>query len=299
VDLRDACFDELCNIISEDKRVFILTPDHGAFGLDKIKELYSSQVINVGISEQNFISVAAGLASCGKTIYAYGINNFIILRCLEQINVDVSSMNLHVNLIGVGAGFTYSVDGFTHQGTQDVGIMMNIPNFEIFNCSDSINTQAFCRLSYDRVGPNYIRIGKGEVANIYDEKDTFQDGFKVIKEGKDCTIISSGSLVHISIEAAKMSDLDVGVIDLYRLTNIDKGKIINSLMNTQRVLVVEDNLGSPIGDRVSSILYECDQCNTSIKKVSIDQHCFRYDTRENLHEYFKIDSHSIFQEIEY
>ena len=98
--MRDAFFDELHHIIAKDKNTVILTADHGAFGLKKIEEAYPEQYINVGIAEQALISVAAGLAKCGKKVYVYAINNFVSLRVLEQINIDLCAMNLDVNIIG-------------------------------------------------------------------------------------------------------------------------------------------------------------------------------------------------------
>ena len=113
IDMRDAFFDKLYEYIAKDKNVLILTADHGAFGLQKIEKDYPSQYYNVGISEQNMISVASGLALTGKKVYVYAINNFVTLRAIEQINIDICSMNLDVNIIGVGAGFTYGTDGPT------------------------------------------------------------------------------------------------------------------------------------------------------------------------------------------
>ena len=120
VDMRDAFFNGVYEVIRDNKDAIILTADHDAFGLSKIEKEFPKQFFNVGISEQNMISVAAGLAKSGKIVYVYSINNFITLRSLEQVNVDLCQMNLNVNLIGVGAGFTYSTDGPTHQGMQDM-----------------------------------------------------------------------------------------------------------------------------------------------------------------------------------
>ena len=144
-DMRDAFFNSLYEIIEVDKDVIVLTADHGAFGLNKIKENFPRQYINIGIAEQNMVSVASGLALSGKVVYIYSIINFVTLRCLEQINIDIASMNLHVNIVGVGAGFTYSTDGPTHHGTQDVAIMSAIPNLSIYNCSDVVNTYRFAK----------------------------------------------------------------------------------------------------------------------------------------------------------
>ena len=99
LDMRDAFFFELYEIMKVDKNVYLLTADHGAFGVNKIQVDLPSQYLNVGIAEQNMMSIAAGLAMSGKIVYVYGIVPFVTMRCLEQINIDIASMNLHVNII--------------------------------------------------------------------------------------------------------------------------------------------------------------------------------------------------------
>ena len=158
--------------------------------------------------------LAAGLARCGKIVYVYSINNFITLRSLEQVNIDLCAMNLHVNLVGVGAGFTYSTDGPTHQGVQDMQAMMVLPNMSVYNVTDHINSKKLALLGYNQGGPKYFRIEKGKLPTIYNEQDNFTTGFSLIKQHKETLIISTGYMIQTSIEIAKLID-GVGVLDLY------------------------------------------------------------------------------------
>ena len=119
------------------------------------------------------ISVAAGLALSGKNVFVYSIVDFVTLRCLEQISVDLSGMRLSVNIVGVGTGFTYSTDGPTHHGIQDVAAMASIPNLDIYNSSDPVNTKAFAEMAYREAGPKYIRIEKGNLPQLYSENHLF------------------------------------------------------------------------------------------------------------------------------
>jgi len=282
VDMRDAFFNSLYEVIETDKNVMVLTADHGAFGLNRIKEDFPNQYLNVGIAEQNMVSVAAGLAISGKIVYIYSIINFVTMRCLEQINIDIASMNLHVNIIGVGAGFTYSTDGPTHHGTQDVAVMSAIPNLSIYNCSDSVNTYAFAKLGYEKKGPKYFRIEKGVVQNLYkDGSYSFEQGIAKLKESRDITILSSGLMVHKAIEVSKSLENDgykVGVIDLYRLKPINVNMLIKLLVDTKKLLIIEDNITSGgLGEKVSSAILENDY-RITIKKISAnDQHFFKYN----------------------
>jgi len=162
VDIRDAFFDELYNMASKDPNVIFLTADIGAFSLDKFRENLSAQYINVGVAEQNLVSVAAGLALGGKKVFIYGIAAFITQRCYEQIKVDLCDMCLPVAIIGVGLGTSYGTYGATHHAVNDVAIMQVLPNIEIidaFSCPEAVRA---ARYAYNSRNPIYIRLGRGK-----------------------------------------------------------------------------------------------------------------------------------------
>ncbi len=133
VDIRDAFFDKLYNIAKNDSQVIFMTADMAAFGLVKFKNDLPNQFINVGIAEQNMVSVAAGLALRNKKVFIYTIIPFATERCYEQLSVDACGMNLPITIIGVGPGLTYGSDGPTHHGTQDIAIMRSLPKITILN----------------------------------------------------------------------------------------------------------------------------------------------------------------------
>jgi len=164
-EMRDAFFDPLVKEALVNKNIIILAADHTAMSLELMKNQIPEQFINVGISEQNMISVAAGLALRGKKVFAYGINPFVSLKVLEQATVDVAAQKLDVNIVGVGAGFAYSTDGPSHHGLQDVGCMLSVPQMEIWNCSDPATSGMIARLAINQNGPRYIRIEKGVLPN--------------------------------------------------------------------------------------------------------------------------------------
>ena len=290
IDLRDAYFNGLFALIKRHKDVMVLTADHGAFGLNRIKEIYPSQYLNVGIAEQNMVSVAAGLALSGKTVYIYSIINFVTIRCLEQISIDIASMNLNVNIIGVGAGFTYSTDGPTHHGTQDIAIMSAIPNFSIYNCSDKNNTEVFSKLGYYEKGPKYFRIEKGIMPNLYDKKNKFEEGLSKIRTGDGLCILSTGLLIHKILEIVDsliFRNQNIGVIDLYRIKPINDLLLITLLKKTKKLLIIEDNIASGgLGEKISSIILE-NNLNVIVKKISIDDsYIFNYNNKRDLVEDF-------------
>jgi len=284
--MRDAFFDTLYEVINENRNVVVITADHGAFGLNRIKDDFPTQHLNLGISEQNMTSVSAGLALTGKIVYIYSIISFTTLRCFEQINVDIASMNLHINIVGVGAGLTYCTDGPTHHGTQDVAVMSAIPNLKIYNCSDVTNTVAFANLGHAEPGPKYFRIEKGVVPELYNQQSfTHEPGIARIRRGKTATIISSGRLVHRAVEISdrlSKENIDVGVIDVYRLKPFPAKTFIDFVRQSDTLLVLEDNISTGgLADKVCSALIDEGICIPTVKLNLGDRFCFKYSTDRN------------------
>lgn len=143
----------------------LLTADMGAFSLNKLRQDYPKQYINVGVAEQNLISVGAGLTLAGKKVFLYAICAFLIYRAYDQIRIDICEMNLPVTLIGAGPGLTYKVEGATHHALYDKQIM-ELLNMEIFTPANASEAKAIAEYAYICEHPLYIRLGRGET---YDE----------------------------------------------------------------------------------------------------------------------------------
>jgi transketolase len=298
IDMRDAFFDKFNELAKSDPNLILLTADHGAFSLNWLKDNLPHQYYNVGISEQNMISHSAGLALGGKKVFAYSIANFISLRVLEQVSVDLSQMNLPVTLVGVGAGFTYSTDGPTHQGLQDVAAMSSIPNLMILNSSDPVSTRAFAKLGYSEQGPKYIRIEKGVLPALYPELHDFKPGVFSLRSGVDITIIATGIMVHRALEVADLleqNSVKVGVIDLYRLKPINVSELLKSLEGSKRVVTLEEHtLSGGMGSIVLTALME-HQFWVPVLRLGIkDQHCYYYsNNREYVLENYNLGKKQI------
>ncbi len=159
MDIRDALFDKLYDITSSDEKVMVLTADMGAFGLNRLKNDFPKQYINVGVSEQNLISMAAGLSLGGKKVFVYAIAAFLIYRAYDQIRVDICGMNLPVVLIGAGPDLTYKAEGATHQAVWDSDIVNVLPYIEVFTPNAS-NAAWVVEHAYHSKHPVYIRLGR-------------------------------------------------------------------------------------------------------------------------------------------
>jgi transketolase len=144
--MRDAFLERVWRAMGEDESIFFTCADFGSPVLDKIREQFPDRFVNVGIAEQNLINVSAGLAIEGYKVFAYAIAPFITMRCYEQIRVSLALLSvvrpMNVNLVGVGAGYSYVVSGPTHQCYEDLSIMRALPNFSIYSPADHVTAAA-------------------------------------------------------------------------------------------------------------------------------------------------------------
>lgn len=302
-DMRDAFFEELFQIAKADKEVILLYADQGAFTFQKFYSDIPKQIINVGIAEQNMISVAAGLTLAGKKVFVHTISTFLTLRCYEQIKVDLSIMNLPVTIAGIGPGFTYESDGPTHHSNQDIAIMRAIPHMRILNATDTFNTSVFPHLAYSRPQLTYIRFEKGNFPDLYSTKvNTIPDGLTLLKPGKKFCLISTGTITHKAIEVANYlkdkSGLDVAVIDIYQLKPLNE-KLLKKLIESFEVIfTLEEHLSyGGLSSVVADFLADY-SINKGFLRIGLpDDNCFAYGNRDYMHKQVGISSSQIIEKI--
>lgn len=211
-DFRDAAFSVVHDLMRTDPNVVVLTNDMGAMGLDAIREEFPARAINVGIAEQNMMSLAGGLASTGKKVFVYGIIAHL-MRAWEQVKVDICMPNLPVTILGVGAGLSYGPDGPTHHGTEDVALMRVLANMTIYNPADWVCTEAVVRMAYEAGTPHYIRLDKEQLGSLYPEGTIFSDGYAL--HGGDARL---GVIVATGIEVRRArNQYACQAIDVFRL----------------------------------------------------------------------------------
>jgi len=220
MDFRDSLFEAIHVLMRDDADALVITNDMSAMKLDDIRKQWPERVINIGIAEQNMMSVAGGLARCGKTIFGFGIGAHLISRAWEQIKLDICASNLPVMLIGVGGGLAYGNDGVTHHATEDVALMLTLPNMAVYNPCDPVSTVLSIRHAYHRKGPAYLRLDKEQVSSIYAEDHDITPGFAVFRKGNAATLLSTGVMTHRALAAADILAKDgikIRVVDVSRL----------------------------------------------------------------------------------
>lgn len=297
ISMRDAFFDEIYNIARKDRNVIVISADMGAPSLDKFRRDLSAQFINVGIAEQNMVTVATGLALSGKKAYVYAIMPFATLRPYELVKVDFSLMNIPVTIVGVGAGFSYDDSGPTHHSTEDISVMRVLPNMTILNASDSVMAGKFAEISYKLPEPSYVRLDRELLPSIYTPDDSFSKGLTVLKTGKDLCIIATGNMVHRALEVssklAKYS-VDAGVVDLYRIKPINEKALLRAVQQSRRVVTLEEHiLDGGVGSAVAEVLIDNEK-TVPIKRIGIPgKYYYAYGGRENIQLQCGLDEESV------
>jgi transketolase len=304
IDMRDAFFERLVELARLDNRIIVLSADHGAFALKRFEEEMPERYINMGIAEQNMVGVAAGLAASGKIVFIYGITPFVSLRVLEQLTIDVAAMQLPVNVISVGAGFTYSTDGPTHQGLQDISAVATIPGMTILNSSDPVNTRAFVEMAVASKKPHYIRIEKEKLASfdrtLIDEK-YLTKGYSILESGNSQNLaISSGSLSHDVLAAAKVYGASFGslpkVLDLHQIKPLIDDELGREIEKSKVILTFEESYVSPGLSMIISQLCMQKKWKGELYSLGVkENYVFIGSDREDLKERLNLSPSGIFE----
>jgi len=259
--MRDHFISSLTEIVEDNKNIVLITGDLGFGVLDNFIKKYPKQFINAGVAEQNMTGIASGLGMDGKVVFTYSIGNFNTLRCLEQIRNDACYHNSNVNIISVGGGFSYGALGYSHHATEDIAIMRAIPNLRVFSPCDFWEVQEITKKVVELGGVNYIRIDKSSAGYTNRPNEEFTVGkARVLTEGKDITIIATGGIVELALEAQKkLLEFDVSckVVSMHTIKPIDKEMIIDVSKNTGGIITLEEHsLIGGLGGAVSEVLMQ-------------------------------------------
>ena len=282
-DMRDTIFLALLNK-KKNKNIYIVSVDYGSPVLDGLEEL-PKQFINAGISEQNAVSVAAGLSSEGKIVYLYSILTFIVCRSLEQLRLDVCYNNFPINTIGVGPGFAYGQAGPTHHSLEDVSIIRNLPNINFYAPSESeLNKNLLSTFKNNKI--NFLRLERGKLKSEIFSNYDLKNGFRIIKKKSNKIIICYGEMfsrVNNLLDELGKKDY-FSVLDLFRLKPIDEKKITNQLKNYSKFLILEEQImDSGISLYFLDLLRKkLSKTNISIKNISLEN-TYTYKSRDNFY----------------
>ncbi|MCX8082088.1 MAG: 1-deoxy-D-xylulose-5-phosphate synthase [bacterium] len=301
ISMRDAFFGRLYELAIKDKNIMVISADMGAPALDKFRNNLKEQFINVGIAEQNMVTLATGLALSGKKTFIYAIMPFVTARCYEITRICISLMNVPVVAVGVGAGFSYHDSGPTHHSTEDITIMRALPNMVVFNSTDSIMAGKLADISYHLSSPCYIRLDRELLPDIYTKNENFSDGLTVFKQSKNIYIIATGNMVHRAMDVSeelKKHNISAGVIDLYRIKPLNEKLLSSIVKNIKGIVTLEEHfLAGGIGSLVAEFLAD-NNIKLPLKRIGInDRYYYVYGGRENIQKICGLDIKTIVKEI--
>ncbi len=305
--MRDVFLERIWQNMSVDKKIFFVSADFGSPVLDKIRADFPDRFINVGIAEQNLINITAGLALEGYKVFAYAIAPFITMRCYEQIRVSLALLSevrpMNVNLIGVGAGYSYVVSGPTHQCYEDITLMRALPNFKVYSPSDHITAASLFDNCLGENGLRYFRFDAQLLPVIYEDKTPdIKLGFHIHQTGDKLCLIATGYMLHTALKtAARLADLgiSVGVIDLFDIAGFAPDDLQNELAKYSGIVSLEEGFRGRGG--MDSMLFEfIARNNLSPKMLNIGVeggYRFELGTRQELHEQVGIGENIVLSQV--
>mgnify|MGYP001094889260 FL=1 len=298
---RQSYGEALLELGRENKDIVVLDADlSGATKTKLFAKEFSERFFDMGISEQDMMSTAAGMSTMGKIPYASTFAVFAAGRAYDQIRNSICYPKLNVKICATHAGITVGEDGATHQMLEDISMMRTLPNMTIISTSDDTQTKWAVKEISKIQGPVYLRLSRLATPVIYDENEKFEIGKgKQFGNGTDATVIATGVTV---IEALKAKDelakegINIRVVDMHTIKPIDKEIIIKSAKETNKIITIEDhNIIGGLGTAVCEVLSE--EYPKKVVRMGIKDEFGTSGKAEELMKYFKITSKDIVEEI--
>ncbi|ETY72872.1 transketolase [Lactiplantibacillus fabifermentans T30PCM01] len=301
----DVICEELISAATADPDVLAVTSDsRGSASLNPFVEKCPDQLIEMGIAEQNSVTVSAGLAHSGKRPFTFSPAAFLTARSIEQVKVDVTYSNANVKLIGISGGNSYSVLGNTHHSLQDLSMTRALSNLEIFMPADRAQTQGLMKYLIKSDIPAYVRIGKKALTDIYDNAEAaFTAPGKanlVVDNGNDVTLIAAGETVITAVETAKElvgRGINAKVVDLVSIKPLDIEMLNKVADQTHYFVTIEEHsviggLGSAVAEAVAL------RGDTKVDFVGFPDEPAIAGTQDEVFNYYGIDADDIANRIE-
>ena len=265
------------------------------------QKAYPDRFFDVGIAEQNLMSLAAGIAATGRVDFASSFAMFAAGRAYEQIRNSIGYPHLNVKVAASHAGISVGEDGATHQCNEDIALMRSIPGMTVVVPADDVEARAAVRAAYETDGPFYLRLGRLAVPVVNDPKTyRFELGKGVVlREGTDLTIVACGLMVEAALKAADLlaeKGVSAEVINIHTIKPIDDELLRASAAKTGRVLTCEEH--SIIGGLGDAVLSALSETPVPLRKLGVrDEFGYSGPALELLHE-FGLDAEGIVREVE-
>ncbi len=306
----------ICEVLmeaaKEDRSIVALCSDsRGSGSFTPFADTYPEQFVETGIAEQNLVSIAAGLAKCGKKAYAVSPACFLSARSYEQCKVDVAYSDTNVKLIGISGGVSYGALGMSHHSAQDIAAMSAIPNMRVYLPSDHLQTKKLTEALLADESPAYIRVGRNAVDPVYDE---YEEAGKEIpfelnratvvvdraRTGSvDAAVIACGEMVKPAKDAAKLlaeDGISITVVDMYCVKPLDRETIIREAGKAKAVVTVEEHAPfGGLGAMVAQVVGE--HCPKKVVNMSLPDAPVITGTSSEVFGYYGLDVEGIAKKV--
>lgn len=292
----------ICEVLmehaKEDRDVIVLCSDsRGSASLAPFASAFPEQFVEVGIAEQNLVSISAGMAKCGKKPYAASPASFISTRSFEQAKVDVAYSNTNVKLIGISGGVSYDALGMSHHSAQDIAAFASVPNMRVYLPSDRFQTRHLMEALLEDEKPAYIRVGRNPVEDVYEEGNVpfVMDKATVITQGTDVAIIACGEMVKPAMDAAKIlkeKGISASVVDMYCVKPLDVETVIQAASGAKAVVTVEEHAPyGGLGSMVSQVV--AGECPKKVVNMSLPDAPVITGTSREVFDYYGLNAEGI------
>ena len=294
---RQSYGEALVELGRENSKVVVLDADLStATKTNLFSKEFPHRFFDIGIAEQDLMSTAGGMATCGNIPFASTFAVFACGRAYDQVRNSICYPNLNVKIVATHSGITVGEDGATHQMLEDISLMRTLPNMTVLCTSDDVQTKWVIKEMAKYKGPMYLRLARVPTNIIYDENTDFEIGKAVqIGEGTDATVFATGVTVAEAVkakESLEKENINIRVIDIHTIKPIDEEIIIKCAKETKQLISVEDhNIIGGLGSAISEVLTK--RCPTYLTRLGINDIFGKSGKAEELMKEFKIDAEAI------
>jgi transketolase len=260
--MRDAYGEALLELGATNRDVVVIGADTtGSLKSGVFASKFPERFFNVGIAEQNLVSIAAGIALAGKIAYAGTYAIFVPGKSVDQIRNNIAYPNLNVKLVCSHGGISVGPDGASHQQVEDIAIMRSIPNMKVIVPADAISTKSAVKAIADIPGPFYVRLTRSSTPVVYDGGFEYEFGkANTLRDGADIAVFACGIMVPEALKAAeslKSKGVSAAVVDLHTIKPIDTEAIVKFARSCGKVVTAEEhNVMGGMGSAVAEVLGE-------------------------------------------
>ena len=256
---------------------------------------FPERFFNFGVAEQNMMATAAGLASCGKVVFASTFAMFATVRALDQVRNSICYNKFNVKIVATHGGISVGEDGASHQALEDINFFRAIPNMKIIVPADARQTREAVITAYQTPGPFYIRLGRSKIPTLQKKNDFVFGKGQIIEEGKDLAIITCGIMVSESLIASKIlkeKGISATVANFHTIKPIDEDLLVSIAKKHKKILVCEEHqITGGLFSAVSEVLIR--KCPTQIKPIGIEDEFGQSGSPQELMDFYGLSANNI------